>query len=998
MPVDDSPNDPSNKRDSTNIVDTINNNSNHHDSYIDFMDMVDIHKYERDCEFYDDLYWTQDIDESLKLMATCPYVKIKKRRISFKDVTANLSETDIVTVYADNLGLEYLNVELDDPSGMFSIDKTSIECVPYEPIFNAIYNFFWQLLYGEDFNPETDTNKIHVTYKPTSAGKHNARIIIHTGWGWGSDQIIRLSGNAEERHITVTALSSLRTLTVGESDSIPIHVEGTNLNGTLAVNLDDHYTNTAMFSINKRSINPDATGSINENVMLIYSPTAEGTHGVSVNVSGGGALEVASVVLTGHCENPKPIITVDTTDLDFGTVTLGKEIHKDFTVTCPNLNGYLLLECNDPSYTVSTDRITPNEAANGKVVTITYKPSSIGVHNAFVGISSGTSGGPIVHLTGKCVEPTITVTPSSYDFGTVNAGTTNTAIFTVKGNDLIDPITVVSPYEEGFTVTPEALPASGGKVTVTFKPSSEGSYNQEITLSSCGIFAKINVEGNCIIPPTIKTNVSSLDFGTVVKGKNTSKTFKVTGINLTGDLTLSSNRPHFTVSPSTITAAEAKVGKTVTVTYTPTAGGDHSATLTISGGDAESKPVDLTGKCAAIDVTPSSTHNFGTVKAGTTNTTTFTVKGTNLSERIVLTWPQENGFTITPTDLPASGGKVTVTFKPTAAGSYSQEINLSSSGVSNKITVIGKCATITTSVSSLDFGTVVKDKETSRSFWVKGAYLTGNLTLSSSSSYFKVSPTTITAAEAATGKTVTVTYNPTVKGTHNATITISGGNAATKLVNMTGKSVVPVITTSTSSLNFTGKESKQFKVTGTDLTGNLSLYITGSGSQYFTLSKSSITASAATGGVTVSVLCNAPSSISSATAKVVIYGGDAVPKSIDLNYNQNQPLAVNSVQPGGESGNGDENGNEEFSNGGSLDVMNGLATSVNEMSMKDVKIFAEGKHFIIESPVEQRAIISDIEGRAKTVNLQVGRNEIPINASGIYIVRIREKTTKLIIK
>ena len=916
-----------------------------------------------------------------ELLADLASLKVKVEPLSIEfDGTVNMKSSQTIKITSTrplalindaDLYLELKDAYDTDDNGMFSIDRTVIS------------------------PSETHTNEgalVTVTYNPTSTGVHKA--ILHIEQYGKTKALVHLNGNALERHIDATGASTFN-LTLGESDSIPIHVTGTNLTGPLTVTLNDY--NTGMFSISKNSIDPDVNGAINDYVSLIYNPTSVGTHSADVTISGGGAFETFVLIITGHCDYPKPII--DKTELDFGTVPLGQEIKKNFTVTCPNLNGFLILDCSgDLSYTVTPDKITPNEAAEGKVVTVTYKPSSIGIHNAFVGINNGTSGCPFVNLTGKCVEPTITVTPSSYDFGTVNAGTTNTAIFTVKGNDLIDPITVVSPYEEGFTVTPEALPASGGKVTVTFKPSSEGSYNQEITLSSCGIFAKINVEGNCIIPPTIKTNVSSLDFGTVVKGKNTSKTFKVTGINLTGDLTLSSNRPHFTVSPSTITAAEAKGGKTVTVTYTPTAGGDHSATLTISGGDAESKPVDLTGKCAAIDVTPSSTHNFGTVKAGTTNTTTFTVKGTNLSERIVLTWPQENGFTITPTDLPASGGKVTVTFKPTAAGSYSQEINLSSSGVSNKITVTGKCATITTSVSSLDFGTVVKDKETSRSFWVKGAYLTGNLTLSSSSSYFKVSPTTITAAEAATGKTVTVTYNPTVKGTHNATITISGGNAATKLVNMTGKSVVPVITTSTSSLNFTGKESKQFKVTGTDLTGNLSLYITGSGSQYFTLSKSSITASAATGGVTVSVLCNAPSSISSATAKVVIYGGDAVPKSIDLNYNQNQPLAVNSVQPGGESGNGDENGNEEFSNGGSLDVMNGLATSVNEMSMKDVKIFAEGKHIIIESPVEQRAIISDIEGRARSVNLQAGRNEIPVNASGVFIVRIREKTTKLMFK
>ena len=72
-------------------------------------------------------------------------------------------------------------------------------------------------------------------------------------------------------------------------------------------------------------------------------------------------------------------------------------------------------------------------------------------------------------------------------------------------------------------------------------------------------------------------------------------------------------------------------------------------------------------------------------------------------------------------------------------------------------------------------------------------------------------------------------------------------------------------------------------------------------------------------------------------------------------------------------------------------------TDVSELTMNS-KVYAEGLNIIIESPVEQSAVISDISGRARSFNLQAGRNEIPVNASGIFIVRIREKTTKLMLK
>ena len=67
------------------------------------------------------------------------------------------------------------------------------------------------------------------------------------------------------------------------------------------------------------------------------------------------------------------------------------------------------------------------------------------------------------------------------------------------------------------------------------------------------------------------------------------------------------------------------------------------------------------------------------------------------------------------------------------------------------------------------------------------------------------------------------------------------------------------------------------------------------------------------------------------------------------------------------------------------------------MSMNS-KVYAEGQNIIIDSPVEQSATISDIAGHAWSVKLKAGRNEIPVRASGIYIVRIKEKATKLILR
>ena len=80
----------------------------------------------------------------------------------------------------------------------------------------------------------------------------------------------------------------------------------------------------------------------------------------------------------------------------------------------------------------------------------------------------------------------------------------------------------------------------------------------------------------------------------------------------------------------------------------------------------------------------------------------------------------------------------------------------------------------------------------SANFTVKGTNLTGDINLSASGSGFAVTPTTITAAEAAIGKSVTVTFSKEIEGTFNGTITLTSEGAESKTVNVTANVAWPV--------------------------------------------------------------------------------------------------------------------------------------------------------------------------------------------------------------
>jgi len=312
---------------------------------------------------------------------------------------------------------------------------------------------------------------------------------------------------------------------------------------------------------------------------------------------------------------------------------------------------------------------------------------------------------------------------------------------------------------------------------------------------------------------------------------------------------------------------------------------------------------------------------------------------------------------------------------------------------------------------------------------IKGYNLTGSLSLklTGATGVFSIDKTSITKSAGTSGATVTVTYKPTGAGSHSATLTISGGGlVSSKTVKITGNAKVRTISPSTTSISFakikTGNSSsKTFTVKGSNLSGPLTLKLSGVNSSMFKINKTSITASQASIGVTITVTYK-PTAVGSHSAIVTISGGDAVAKTVTLkgsaikgsgivpvisSLEKNPDLSTEGLSViGGETSTTGNDGSTVITtitdkggkdNGTSLMAPRNSSAGVDELAA-DARVYAEGQVIIIESPVEQEAIVSDISGRAQRVNLQTGRNEVPVNASGIYIVRIRDKSTKLMLK
>ena len=110
---------------------------------------------------------------------------------------------------------------------------------------------------------------------------------------------------------------------------------------------------------------------------------------------------------------------------------------------------------------------------------------------------------------------------------------------------------------------------------------------------------------SCSTDPMITRPTGTIDFGSTNTSVPLSQTITVQGIHLESDnltLTLSgTNSSMYSLSKTSLTKAQAEAGYDITITYTPTANGTHTATLKIYGcGIAQSSAhtVTLTGTCA----------------------------------------------------------------------------------------------------------------------------------------------------------------------------------------------------------------------------------------------------------------------------------------------------------------------------------------------------------------------------------------------------------------
>jgi len=276
-------------------------------------------------------------------------------------------------------------------------------------------------------------------------------------------------------------------------------------------------------------------------------------------------------------------------------------------------------------------------------INVVFTPTALGNRTGTLTVSfGGNIPSQTIPLSGNGVALAVTLAPTSLYFGIQATGTTSglqqvTVTNTGTGSLVISSVQTTSEF--AATNTCGAALAAGNSCTiqVTFTPTASGIQTGSLTITdnASGSPQTVALTGNQTGTAAVTLSPTSLGFGAQANG-TTSAPQPVTVTNSgSAPLVVSSvqTTSEFAVTNSCNAPIQAGSTCTIQVTFTPSASGSQTGTLTIADNASNSpQTVSLAGNQPAnfsLSVPGGSAATSSTVTAGQTATYNLSVTGTN---------------------------------------------------------------------------------------------------------------------------------------------------------------------------------------------------------------------------------------------------------------------------------------------------------------------------------------------------------------------------------
>jgi hypothetical protein len=540
---------------------------------------------------------------------------------------------------------------------------------------------------------------------------------------------------------------------------------------------------------------------------ISYHPTAAGTSTGSLSITSNDPTNPTVTVPLSGMGSTKAAgqLSANSSSLNLGNVNAGSHASQNIVLSNTGNAPVNISSIKVAGNGFSEGGITPPAVINPSLsatLVVTFTPPTAGIAAGTVTITSDASSAPLViSLSGTGVQPGLSVSPTSFNFGSVVDGQTKTQNFTIT-NTGTSALTLsqIGVSGAGYSVTGLATPSSlaAGQSTtfsVEFAPSTAGNLTGGVSITSNAPNspAGIVLSGTGVAASvTVSASPTSLSFGNVNAGVASAKSVTLTN-NGNANLTLSQitvNAKNFTASGIT-TPKVIGPGQTasLSVTFTPASSESVTGSITVisSQGANAVIPVSGNGVQAALNITPTSAA-FGNVSVGTTASQTIQLSNTGtaalqVSQLSVTGSGFSSGAVSLPITLnPGQASTFNIQYLPTAAGSATGTVSVVSTAPNSpaaiSLTGIGIAATQTLSLNAtnLSFGSVTTGSSSTHGVTVTN---TGNASV-------KISQIAVSGAGfSLTGAAVPITLSPTQSLTFNVVFNPSAAGSVAGSVTVT---------------------------------------------------------------------------------------------------------------------------------------------------------------------------------------------------------------------
>jgi hypothetical protein len=662
-----------------------------------------------------------------------------------------------------------------------------------------------------------------VTVKPASAGTVSGTLTAQGDSG-SAPVIVNLSATAVNSQPQLSvgfAAINFATISLGLKSTYNLVLNNI---GSADLNISLITVNGTEFSISGVSTPKTISAGQSAQAVVTFSPTVAGSATGSISITSNDPVNptlLVSLAGTGTT-TPTGQLSAIPASLSFGTVATGSSANQQIQLTNTGNAAVNISSVTASGTGFSATGLTlPATVSPSQSVSLTasFAPSAAGSAAGSLSILSDAANSPLsIPLSGTGAQPGLSISPPTFNFGSVVDGQTKSQTFTITNIGTV-ALTIAqlsvsgASYSASGLVTPATV-TPGGTTTfsVLFAPTTAGSLAGSISISSNAPNSPstVSLSGTGVAASvTLSTNPASLSFAGVNAGSTSTKNVTVSNSG-NSSLTISQitvNAKDFAASGiSTPLALGAGQSAVLSVSFDPSVSESITGNVTLMSSQGASAVISVSGSGVqpAVTLTPTSA-SFGSVTVGSPSTQTFQLTNSGTGALTISQLSVSgSGFSAGTLSLPItlnSGQSTTfnVQFAPAGAGAATGSVTIVSNAPNSPALIAlsgtGVAATqvLSFSTTTLGFGGVNTGSSSTQSVTLTN---TGNANvsisqISESGAGFTLSgasaPVTITP-----GQTLTfaVIFTPGAAGTASGTVTVtSNATGSPASIALTGTGV-----------------------------------------------------------------------------------------------------------------------------------------------------------------------------------------------------------------